>query len=115
MDIGWYFFAIPSNEIISQDNSIEVKSIRKKSTPVFGKVESIIWEPNNNSKDLAEKFIQDEDINMLSMRLGNIKIQSLHDNFSGFSIELEFKVKDRSLDFSHWETLNRISSMCLEL
>jgi len=111
----WYFFAIPSNEIISKDNSIEVKSIRKKSTPVFGKVESIIWEPNNNSKDLAEKFIQDEDINMLSMRLGNIKIQSLHDNFSGFSIELEFKVKDRSLDFSHWETLNRISSMCLEL
>ena len=32
----WYFFAIPSHEVRSKDDSIEVKSIRKKSTPVFG-------------------------------------------------------------------------------
>ena len=51
----WYFFAIPSNHIISKNDSIEIKSIRKKSTPVFGKVESIIWKPNNNSKDFGSK------------------------------------------------------------
>tara|TARA_B100001029_G_scaffold179871_1_gene191879 strand:+ start:3178 stop:3747 length:570 start_codon:yes stop_codon:yes gene_type:complete len=110
----WYFFAIPSNEIISKNDSVEVKSIRKKSVPVFGKVESIIWEANGNSNDLAESFTHDEDINMLPASLGNIKVQSLHDNFSGYSIELEFKVRDRSLNFNQWKVLNRIASMCLE-
>ena len=51
---------------------------------------------------------------MLSTELGNIKIQSLHDSFSGFSIELEFKVKDKSLNFSNWEVLNKIADMCIE-
>ncbi len=110
----WYFFAIPSYEIIPKNGSIEVRSIRKKSTPVFGKVKSIVWEPNSNSKDLADKFSRDDKINMLSTELGNIKIQSLHDSFSGFSIELEFKVKDKSLNFSNWEVLNKIADMCIE-
>tara|TARA_A100001037_G_scaffold229715_1_gene207854 strand:+ start:323 stop:892 length:570 start_codon:yes stop_codon:yes gene_type:complete len=111
----WYFFAIPSYEVIPKNDSIEVKSIRKKSIPVFGKVESIIWEPNANSNDLAERFALDDDINMLSNSLGNIKVQSLHDNFSGFSIELEFKIRNRYLNFNQWEILNRIANMCLEL
>ena len=110
----WYFFAIPSYEIIPKNGSIEVRSIRKKSTPVFGKVESIVWEPNSNSKDLADKFSRDDKINMLSTELGNIKVQSLHDSFSGFSIELEFKVKDKSLNFGNWEVLNKIADMCIE-
>ena len=86
----------------------------KKSIPVFGKVESIVWEPNSNSKDLADKFSRDDKINMLSTELGNIKVQSLHDSFSGFSIELEFKVKNKSLNFGNWEVLNKIADMCIE-
>ena len=110
----WYFFAIPDNKIISKGKSIEVKSIRKKSTPLIGKVESVKWDPNSNSNNLAKIFTEDDDINSLSLNLGDIKVQSLHDNFSGFSIELEFRVKEKKLNQASWLALNKIAKNCLE-
>ena len=111
----WYFFAIPDENVIPKDKSIEIKSIRNKSVPVFGKVESVKWEPNDNSKNLAKIFSEDKDINSLSFKLGNVKVQSLHDNFSGFSIELEFKIKEKKLDLDSWQSLNIIARHCLEI
>ena len=58
-------------------------------------------------------FTEDDDINLLSLRLGDIKVQSLHDNFSGFSIELEFRVKEKKLNQKSWATLNKIAKNCL--
>mgnify|MGYP001208578005 FL=1 len=50
------------------------------------------------------------------MKLGDIKVQSLRKNFSGYSIELESRLKQiPSLNLHQWNMLNRISSMCLDL
>ncbi len=112
----WYFFAIPSYKIRSKDDYLEVKTIRKKTFPIWGKVKSVIWKSNDNGKKLAEKFTEDSEINELVMKLGDIKVQSLHKNFSGFSIELENRFKQiPSLILHQWNILNRISSMCLDL
>ena len=109
----WYFFAIPSYDEINKEDNIEVKSKRIKSTPVIGKVESIKWESNANSKKISDIFSEDEEINYLSMELGNIKVQSLHDNFSGFSIELEFKRRNKNINKKNWESLNKIANLCI--
>ena len=109
----WYFFAIPSHNEIDKEDYIEVKSKRIKSTPVIGKVESIEWEPNENSKKISDNFSDDDEINSLSMELGNIKVQSLHDNFSGFSVELEFKRREKNINNQNWESLNKIAHICL--
>ena len=77
-------------------------------------MESVKWEPNSNSNNLARIFTEDNDINYLSISLGDIKVQSLHDNFSGFSIELEFKVKEKKLNQISWTTLNKIAKYCLK-
>ena len=47
------------------------------------------------------------------MDLGNIKVQSLHDNFSGFSIELEFKRRNKNINKKNWESLNKIANLCI--
>ena len=109
----WYFFAIPSYDEINKEDNIEVKSKRIKSTPVIGKVESIKWESNANSKKISDIFSEDEEINYLSVDLGNIKVQSLHDNFSGFSIELEFKRRNKNINKKNWESLNKIANLCI--
>ena len=109
----WYFFAIPSYDEINKEDNIEVKSKRIKSTPVIGKVESIKWESNSNSKKISDIFSEDEEINYLSVDLGNIKVQSLHDNFSGFSIELEFKRRNKNINKKNWESLNKIANLCI--
>ena len=113
----WYYFGIPSITSKNQNDYIEVKSTRIKSFPVFGKVKSIRWNFNANGKILAENFTKDSEINSLSMDLGNIKVQSLHENFSGYSIELEFKgirKKSTTLNINHWNTLNKISKILIK-
>ena len=50
------------------------------------------------------------------MMFGDFKVQSLHKNFSGYSIELENRFKRiPSLNLHQWNMLNKISSMCLDL
>ena len=49
---------------------------------------------------------------MLAVKLGNIKVQSLHKNFSGYSIEIDRRI---NLDPTQWGTMNRIAKMCLSL
>ena len=113
----WYYFAIPWKTSENKNDYIEVKSTRIKSFPVFGKVKSIRWDHNANGEFLAEKFTKDSEINSLSMDLGDIKIQSLHENFSGFSIELEFKgkgSKSTTLNINHWNTLNKIAKIFID-
>ncbi len=112
----WCFFAIPSYKIRAKDDYLEVKTIRKKTFPIFGKVKFVIWKSNDKAKKLAEKFTEDPEINELVMKLGDIKVQSLRKNFSGYSIELESRLKQiPSLNLHQWNMLNRISSMCLDL
>ena len=113
----WYYFGIPSKTSENKSDYIEVKSTRIKSFPVFGKVKSIRWNFNANGKILAGNFTKDSEINSLSIDLGDVKVQSLHENFSGYSIELEFKgkgSKSTALNIDHWNTLNKISKILIK-
>ena len=121
----WYYFAIPTDLVKSKSDSIEVRSIRKKTFPIFGKVKSIEWEHNTHSQNIANQFTQDSDINSLAINIGNVKIESIDKDFSGytfsgFTIEIERKNwkdwgnnRKISLDINQWNTLNKIANICL--
>ena len=121
----WYYFAIPTDLVKSISDSIEVKSIRKKTFPIFGKVKSIEWKHNALSQNLASQFTQDSDINSLAINIGNVKIESIDKDFSGytfsgFTIEIERKNwkdwgnnRKISLDINQWNTLNKMADICL--
>ena len=111
----WNYFAIPSDDVKSKSESIELKSIRKKTFPIFGKVKSVVWKSSANANHLASKFTEDSDINLLAINLGNIKIQSINKDFSGYSfsgftIEIDRKI---SLDINQSTILNKIANICL--
>ncbi|MBL06337.1 MAG: hypothetical protein CL773_00515 [Chloroflexi bacterium] len=118
----WFYFAVPSETSDLKKDYVEVKSIRKKTLPIIGSVKSVYWEKNENGKILAEKFTNDLSINSLSKELGNIKIQSLHEDFSGYSIELEFNrsifplisAPNIAINKNHWDALNKIAKFCIE-
>ncbi len=121
----WNYFAIPAVTSNSKEGYFEVSSIRKKSFPVFGKVTSIVWKSNTSGQNLANKFTQDAEINLLALKLGESKVQSLHGNPSGYSIEIEFARSIRSgllslsapnipIDINQWSTINKIANLCFE-
>ena len=121
----WYYFAIPTDLVKSISDSIEVKSIRKKAFPIFGKVKSVEWKHNALSQNLASQFTQDSDINSLAINIGNVIIESIDKDFSGytfsgFTIEIERKDwkdwgnnRKVSLDIHQWNTLNKMADICL--
>ena len=52
------------------------------------------------------------------MGIGDIKVQSLHEKFSGYSIELEFKgrgTKQKMLNINHWNTINKIAKLFTQI
>ena len=118
----WIYFAIPFKTSENKTDYIEVKSIRKKSFPVLGKIKSIEWKFNDKGNALGNKITKSSEINSLSKELGNIKIQSLHEKFSGYSIELEFNkspfplitAPNISMNINQWNTLNNIGKLCIE-
>ena len=118
----WIYFAIPFKTSENKTDYIEVKSIRKKSFPVFGKIKSIEWKFNDKGNALGNKITKSSEINSLSKELGNIKIQSLHEKFSGYSIELEFNkspfplitAPNISMNINQWNTLNNIGKLCIQ-
>ena len=121
----WYYFAIPTDLVKSKSDSIEIRSIRKKTFPIFGKVKSIEWKHNAHSQNLASQFTQDSDINSLAINIGNVKIESIDKDFSGytfsgFTIEIERKNwkdwrnnRKISLNINQWNALNKIANICL--
>ena len=121
----WYYFAIPTDLVKSKSDSIEIRSIRKKTFPIFGKVKSIEWKHNAHSQNLASQFTQDSDINSLAINIGNVKIESIDKDFSGytfsgFTIEIERKNwkdwgnnRKISLNINQWNALNKIATICL--
>tara|TARA_Y100000590_G_scaffold125765_1_gene143800 strand:- start:9263 stop:9862 length:600 start_codon:yes stop_codon:yes gene_type:complete len=118
----WHYFAVPTQASMSKEDQIDINSIRLKSFPIFGKVKSIDWKFNSNGENLAEKFTKDSEINALTTELGDIRVQSLQENFSGYSIELEFKrsafnlfsAANISMNIRQWNTLNKIAKLCIE-
>lgn len=112
----WYYFAIPSKTSKDKKNYIEVKSKKNKSFFGIGKEKSFEWLSNNKGEYLAQKFTNDTEINSL-LRLGNLRVQSLHEKFSGYSIELEFigkAIKNNTLNMNHWNALNKIAKLIIE-
>ena len=123
----WYYFAIPTNLVKSKYwGNYGIRSIRKKTFPIFGKVKSIEWKHNAYSQHLANQFTQDSDINSLAINIGNVKIESIDKDFSGytfsgFTIEIERKNwkdwgnnRKISLNINQWNTLNKIANICLK-
>tara|TARA_B100001123_G_C15183255_1_gene976203 strand:+ start:111 stop:701 length:591 start_codon:yes stop_codon:yes gene_type:complete len=121
----WYYFAVPDKSVQSNPNQTELRSIRKKTFPIFGKVKSIEWKHNNYSENLASEFTTDTDINSLAMDIGNIKIESINKDFSGYTftgytIEIEKKTwkdwgenRKITLNINQWKTINKIASICI--
>ena len=117
----WYYFAVPDESVQSGPNQIKVRSIRKKTFPIFGKVKSIEWKHNNYSENLANEFTRDTDINSLAMDIGNVKVESINKNFSGYTftgytIEIEKQTGDKktlSLNINQWEIINKIANICI--
>ena len=75
----WVVMGIPDTIDISRSKEIKIKTVRKKNFPLFGKVVDVGWKGDSGSTGLGSTLSIDQDVKMLSERLGNMEIKS-HSN-----------------------------------
>jgi|TARA_B110000196_G_scaffold249120_1_gene218231 hypothetical protein len=106
----WVFLGISDTRAIAQSRSVNIKTKRKKSFPIFGKVTSVTWEGQDRDLGLAHELSMDNEVKELATKLGNIRVQTLHDEFSGWVIEIDRKIAPTR---EQWGTLEKIAGVCL--
>lgn len=106
----WTLLGIPDHRNIPQSRSVNIKTKRKKSFPLFGKVIDVTWEGESRDLGLTQELSMDHEIKALATELGNIRVQTLHDDFRGWVIEIDRKIAPSK---KHWSTLEKIAGICL--
>ena len=72
----WVVLGIPDERSISSHQEIKIKTVRKKTFPLFGKVVDVIWKGHDGGTGLVNVLSRDEEIKMLAQRLGNLEVKS---------------------------------------
>ena len=72
----WIVMGIPNSFEGSSVPKIKIKTVRKKSFPLFGKVVDVNWEGDDSVSGLINTLSQDADIKELSKKIGNLEIKS---------------------------------------
>ena len=110
----WYNFIIPDSgeKDLRKSGAVDVKSQRKKSFPIFGKVISVSWKSNDVGKILSKALSNDPEFGNLAYEVGNIRIRTLPENFfPGWYIEIDRHVLPT--DFQ-WAKLTKIAELCMQ-
>ena len=102
----WIFLCVPHDKELPESRSVNIRTKRRKSFPIFGSVVGVDWKGEDRGHGLAKKLSDDQQTDNLAADIGNIRLQTLHDDFSGWSIEIDRKINPTR---EQWESLERIA------
>jgi hypothetical protein len=106
----WVILGIPDERPLSNHKAVDIKTIRKKTFPLFGKVVDVTWKGNDHHTGLAEVLSNDETVKDLAKRIGNLQIHSYAKEFQGWTLQVDRRFELISQD---WATIQRIVNYIL--
>jgi len=107
----WFYLGVPSDKQLLKSRSVNIRTKRKKSFPLIGKIVGVTWKGQDRNYGLAAKLSNDTETDNLAIGVGNIRVQTLHDEFHGWSIEIDRKfTPTREI----WKSLQRIANMSID-
>ena len=101
---------IPDENIPMNHKQLRIKTVRKKSFPVFGQVTDVYWEGKGNLQPLVKVFSDDLDIDNVVTDLGNMSVYTHPNKFQGWTLELDRMFVPTE---SRWATFQKIANYLL--
>ena len=89
----WTVLGIPNERTFSEDRAVKIKTVRKKSFPLFGKVVDVEWKGADHATRLINVFANDPAVKSFVKHHGNVEIQSHAKKFQGWTVQLTGKFK----------------------
>jgi len=101
---------IPDDSIPMNHKQLKIKTVRKKASPIFGKVIDVYWEAKGNIQPLVKVFSDDADIDNVVTDLGNMSVYTHPNKFQGWTLELGRLFMPTE---SRWATFGKIANYLL--
>ena len=110
-------FGIPDQSIPMNHKQLKLKTVRKKTFPLFGKVIDVSWRGATHTLPLANTLSEDEEIDRTVADLGVVTIFTHPNQFQGWTIEINkiFSPHPPVVTIDRWEALNKIAYYLLYL
>jgi len=107
-------FGIP-DQSIPMNHKLKLKTVRKKSFPLFGKVIGVSWRGGGDTLVLAKALSDDEEIDRAVADLGDVTIFTHPNQFQGWTIEINkiFSPHPPVVTIDRWEALRHIANYLL--
>ena len=106
----WIVLCIPDEKPISGHQEINIKTVRKKTFPLFGKVTDVTWKGRDHRTGLVDFLSNDQAVKELATKIGNLKIRSCTEEFQGWTLQVDRRFEPTSQD---WKTLQQIADYLL--
>ena len=108
----WRYIYIIPDERVSELTKIKVKTVRKKSFPLFGKIVDTTWKGKDQSTGLVNLLSNDATIKQLAKNMGNFQIESRSKVFRGWTLYVD---RHHSFIGPSWESFKNIAEQLLKL
>ena len=108
-------FGIPDQSIPVNHKQLKLKTVRKKTFPLFGKVIDVSWRGEAHTLPLAKTLSEDEEIDRAVTDLGDVTMFTHPNQFQGWTIEINkiFSPRPPVVTINRWEALNKIANYLL--
>jgi len=106
----WVILGIPDERPLSNHKVVDIKTIRKKTFPLLGKVVDVTWKGNDHHTGLVQVLSNDEAVKNLAKRIGNLTVHSYAKEFQGWTLQVDRRFKLTNQD---WSTIQKIANYIL--
>ena len=106
----WVVLWLPDERPLTDHKAVDIKTTRKKSFPLFGKVIDVFWRGNDHHTGLAEILSNDEEVKILAKRIGNLTLHSYAKEFQGWTLQVDRRFQPTNQD---WATIQKIADYIL--
>jgi len=108
--LWWVILCIPDEKPLSNHKAVDIRTIRKKSFPLFGKVVDVTWKGNDHHTGLVEVLSNDEAVKNLAKRIGNLTVHSYAKEFQGWTLQVDRRFEPTNQD---WAAIQKIADYIL--
>jgi len=103
----WVVLGISDGRPVSTRQQTKIKTVRKKSFPLFGKIVDVIWKGYDGGTGLVDTLSKDIPTKTLAKCIGNLEIKSQADRFQGWTLTVDRRFSPTGQD---WETIENIAN-----
>ena len=110
-EIKYVLLAIPDGKAIKNKKAVDIKTVRKKTFPLFGKIVDTCWKGKDNDLGLITILSDDVDVKNLAKRIGNLLVRNHYEEaFRGWILRVDRTFSPTSQD---WQTIQKIANCLL--